>query len=73
MKAFHRFVVGDGDVIGAADFPQVAVLATDAGVIESGGDRMRLLDLAVIVVEKIAHHAVQNSRPAVTMTVVVAV
>ena len=45
----QRLVVGDADVLGPADVVQPGVLGADAGVVEAGRDRVRLVDLAVLV------------------------
>ncbi len=40
------------------------MLGADAGIIEAGGDRMRFLDLAVVVHQQISAVAVQHAGPA---------
>ena len=47
MERGERLVVGDADVLGAADVLEVGVLGADAGIVEAGRDRVRLDDLAV--------------------------
>ena len=52
--------VGDGRVLGPADRRQVRVLGSDARVVETGGDRLGLLHLAVLVLHQVAAHAVHD-------------
>jgi len=44
-------------------FLQVAVLRPDAGVVEPRGDGAYLSYLAVVILEEIAHRAVEDARP----------
>ena len=62
MERGERLVVGDADVFGAADVLQVGVLGADAGVVEAGRDRVRLDDLAVVVLQQVGAVAVQHAR-----------
>ncbi len=61
VEGGERLVVGDADVFGAADVLQVGVLGADAGVVEAGRDRMRLGDLAVVVLQQVGAVAVQHA------------
>ena len=45
----ERFVVGHRGVFDAADVMQPGVFRADAGVVEAGGNRMRIDDLAIVV------------------------
>ena len=63
-KRQDRLLVGDGDVLGAADVVQVRVLRPDARVVQSGGDGVNRGDLAVVVLAEIGLHAVENPQPA---------
>src|ERR1044072_3547245 len=45
----QRLPVGDRDVAGAAGIAQISVLRADPRVVEAGGDRVRLEDLALLV------------------------
>ena len=56
----HRPVVGGEPVLGAADVVQPGVLRPDARVVQSGGDRVRLDGLAVLVLQQVAARAVQH-------------
>ena len=58
----QRLVVGDADVVGAAGVLEERVLGTDARVVEAGGDRMGLDDLAVVVAQHVGAVAVQHAR-----------
>ena len=40
------------------------MLGADAGIVEAGGDRVRLDDLAVVVLQQVGAVAVQHARPA---------
>jgi hypothetical protein len=60
-----RFRVGDRDVAGAPQIPQVRMLGADAGVVQPGRDRVRLLDLPVLVLEEQRLEAVQYADLAV--------
>ena len=64
VEGGERFVVGAGDVLGAAGVAQKRVLRADAGVVEAGGDRVRVEDLAVVVGEQRRARAVQDARAA---------
>ena len=54
-------VVGDRDVAGPAAVAQLGVLGPDPGVVEPGGDRVRLEDLALLVGEHRGERAVQDA------------
>ena len=57
-------LVGDGDVAGAARVAQPGVLGAGAGVVEPGRDRVRLEDLAVLVLHDRREGAVQHAGAA---------
>ena len=59
----ERLLVGRADVLGAAGVAQERVLGADARVVEPGGDRVRVGDLAVLVGEH-ATSARRGGRPA---------
>ena len=61
VEGRERLVVGDGDVLGAAGILEPGVLGADAGIIEAGRDRVRLDDLAVLVLQQIGAVAVQHA------------
>jgi hypothetical protein len=50
-QRLHRLGIGRRDVLGAADVGEPGVLGTDAGIVESGRDRVRLDRLAVLVLQ----------------------
>ena len=58
----ERFVVGARRRTRAAGVAQARVLGADAGVVEPGGDRVRVEDLAVVVGEQRRARAVQHAR-----------
>src|SRR5690606_37947849 len=49
MEGFQCLLVGDPDVLGTAAVLEESVLRADAGIVQAGGDRMGLGDLAVVV------------------------
>src|SRR3546814_17514589 len=51
----------DGDIFDAAALVEPAMFGADAGIIEPGRDRMRLGDLAVVVLEEIGAVAVEHA------------
>ena len=60
----QRLVVGDADVFGTAGVLEERVFRADAGIVEAGGDRMRLDDLAVVVAQHVGAVAVQHAGAA---------
>ena len=60
----ERLFVRRADVACAARVAQVRVLGPDAGVIEPGGDRVCIGDLAVLVGEDRGARAVEDAGPA---------
>ena len=54
--------VGDALVADPAAVFPVAVLGADAGIVETGRDRVHVLGLAVVVLEHVAEAAVQHAR-----------
>ena len=58
----ERLVVRRADVLRAAGVAQVRVLGPDARVVEAGGDRVRVENLAVVVGEHRRARAVQHRR-----------
>ena len=59
----ERLVVGRADVAGPAGVAQEGVLRADAGVVEAGGDRVGVGDLAVLVGEHGGARAVEDAGP----------
>src|SRR5690242_813101 len=60
-KSLERFSVGNGDVFRAAGIFEVGVLRTDTGIVQSGGDRVRGMHLAVLVLQEIAQRAMKHA------------
>ncbi len=60
----QRLVVGDALIDRAAAVGQERVLGTDAGIVQAGGHRMGLDDLAVVVTDHVGAVAVQHARAA---------
>src|SRR6266478_1677316 len=65
-KAVQRIRVGHMRVSNPAVVFPKTVLGADAGIIESGGDRVNRRGLAIAVLQHIALTAVQDARPAET-------
>ena len=61
-KAAQRLLVGDRDVARAAAVAQEGVLRPGARVVEAGRDRVRLDDLALLVLHHRRARAVQDAR-----------
>src|SRR5690606_31091654 len=62
-ERLQRLVVEDGHIVDAAGIAQPRMLRADARIVETGGDRMAVEDLAVLVLQKIGAVAVQHARP----------
>ena len=61
VERLERLVIGHRDVFGAATVLEPGVLGTHAGIIETGGNRVRLDDLAVLILQQIGAVAVQHA------------
>ncbi len=57
LEGLQGFLIGDGLVGHPPDLLEVAMLGAYAGIIQPGGDGMRRDDLAVIILQEIAHAA----------------
>ena len=64
LKRRQRFLIGRGKIGHAAGLVQPGMLRPDAGIIQPRRNRMRVLDLAVVVHQKIRAVAVQHAGPA---------
>ena len=62
LEAVERFGVGDVGVLGAAELAQPRVLGPDRRVVEAGGDRVRQLDVARLVLQHERARALQHAR-----------
>src|SRR5690606_20011561 len=60
-ERLHRLRVGDAAVAGAADAREPGVLGPYPRVVQTGGDRVRLDRLAVLVLQQVALRAVQHA------------
>ena len=60
-ERLQRLLVGDSDVLRPLDVLQPGVLRADAGIVQAGGDAVRLLDHAVLVLQQIGLGAVQHA------------
>src|SRR6266511_3985435 len=61
-KGAKRLGVRDRLVASAAGVPQVGVLGTDAGIVETGRDRVRLQDLPLVVLQDGRERPVKHPR-----------
>ena len=52
-QRLERLVVGDGDVARPPAVAQPGVLGADAGIVEPGGDRVRVADLPGLVLQDV--------------------
>ena len=64
LECRQRVVVVDPRVFGASAVVQPCVLGTDRGVVESGGDGVRQLDVAVVVLEHVGVRALEHAGAA---------
>src|ERR671916_2451461 len=60
-KSSERLLVGDARVLDQPLVLEVGVLGTDGGIVEAGGDRVRLSDLALFGLEDVAQGTVQHA------------
>ena len=58
----QRFAVGRVVVLRAADVAQIAVLRPDRGVVQSGGNRMRQLDLPILIGQQPGLRSLQHAQ-----------
>jgi hypothetical protein len=64
MKARDRLGVGGGGVLDPSLLAQEGVLGADGRVVEAGGDRVRVGDLPLVVLEEERAGAVEDAEPA---------
>src|SRR5215208_3358765 len=64
LERLQRFAVGDADKRGAAGFLEVRKLRSDAGIVETGRDGVRLLHLAEFVLQDIRARTMQDANSA---------
>ena len=62
VERLEGFVVGHRGVLDAADIMQPGVFRADARVVEAGGNRVGVNDLAVIILQQEGAVAVQHAR-----------
>ena len=62
LKGFDGFIVGGGKKLNASHIIEPGVLRPDAGIVETGRDRVCLLDLSIVVHQQISSVAVQHTR-----------
>src|SRR5260370_31435718 len=63
LEGGERLLVGRRNIGRAAGLLQPGMLRSYAGIVEPGGNRMALVDLAVVVHQEIAAVAAQYARP----------
>ena len=64
LKRVERALVVDPGVFGAPGVAEPRVLGADRGVVEAGGNRVRQLDVAVLVLQHEAARALQHAGAA---------
>src|SRR3546814_19045490 len=63
LEGVERLPVGGRDVFGAADVVQPGMRGPAAAIVEDGGDRLGVDDLAVVVLPPVGAVAVTPARP----------
>ena len=63
LEGVQRFVVGGGKKRDTADVGEPGMFRPDARIVEAGGDRVGLVDLAILVHQQIGAVAMQHARP----------
>ena len=53
FKGVYRFVICDWDILGPSDIVQMSMFRTNAGVIQSCGNRVNRSDLSVLILTEI--------------------
>lgn len=61
LEGLQRFAVGHCDVFDPALLMQPGVLGADTRVVQTGGNRMGIGDLAILVLQQVGAVAVQNT------------
>ena len=61
IKGLQRGIIVGGMIFHAANVGQMAVFRADAGVVQTGGDRMGAQYLAAVVLHQIAAETVQHA------------
>ena len=62
IKCRQRLFIGCRRVGGPPDLAEIAVFGTDGGLVQTGGYRVRQVDLAVLVLQQIRHGPLQYAR-----------
>src|SRR5262249_31419647 len=62
LECRQRLLVGRREIFHATDVVEPSVFWPDAGIVEAGRNRVRLLDLSVAVHEQVGAVAVQHAR-----------
>gem|GEM_PF-2562505 len=61
VEGVQRLLVGDRGVLDTTDVMQPGVLGTDTGIVEAGGNRVGIDDLAILVLQQEGTVAVQHA------------
>src|SRR5690606_29928842 len=64
LERFERLVIKDRHVFHAASVTQPGMLRANARIVQAGGDRVAVQDLAVVVLEQLGAVAVENAGAA---------
>ena len=63
LEGVQRLAVHDGHIVDAAVFLEPGMFRPDAGIVETGGNRVAFLDLPVAVLQQVGAVAVQHAGP----------
>src|SRR6516162_9233096 len=63
LEGRKRLLVGDRDVFDAAQIVQPSVLGADAGIIETCGNRMRVANLPILILQQVGAITMQYAGP----------
>ena len=64
LEGGQRLYIRDSDIFHAARLMEPGVLGSDAGIVEARGNRVRVLDLTIRILQQIGSVAVQNAGAA---------
>lgn len=64
LEGVQRLAIGGRNIVDAANIMQPGMLRANAGIIQASGNRMRLGDLAVFILQQIGAVSMQYTRHA---------
>src|SRR5438445_10175330 len=65
-EAFERVRVAGENVFGPSAIMKKRVLGADRGIVQAGGNRMRVCDLSVRILQNVGHGSVQHANAPAT-------